>query len=198
MRRIILLISVVVVLIGICILSYSIYQDYKYQKEDEIRLNEYFEKYENIEELSTEVETEKKSETSDISKFVAVLEVPSISLKTGVVMSNDNYTTMNRNVSIYPTSNMPDEENGNFVLFAHNGNSRVSYFKNIHILNYDDVIYIYYNNQKYTYKISDKYDVYMLNRTPLKKKQDKSVITLITCKKGNSDYRTVVVGDLVV
>ena len=111
-------------------------------------------------------------------------------------MSNTSYTTIDRNVSIYPTSDMPNIKNGNFILFAHNGNSRVSYFKNIYKLKNNDEIYIYYNNIKYTYRIIKNYEVAMTDRTPLNK-MDQSIITLITCKSGNDKYRTIVVGEMI-
>ena len=94
-------------------------------------------------------------------------------------------------------SDMPNVDNGNFILFAHNGNSRVSYFRNIHRLKNNDEIYIYYNNVKYTYRIIKNYEVAMTDSTPLNKMKDKSIITLITCKSGNNKYRTVIVGEMV-
>lgn len=198
MKKIFLYISVLIIFMGISMLIYDCYQDKKYNDIDETLLQEFFEDFDNTNEEILQVEEIKEEQqVQDDISYVAVIEIPNISLYTGIVMSNSSFTTMNRNVSIYPTSDMPDIENGNFILFAHNGNSRVSYFRNIHKLKINDEIYIYYNKMKYTYKIIKNYDVAMTDNTPLNKIKDKSIITLITCKSGNNKYRTILVGEMV-
>lgn len=198
MKKIFLVISVLIIFMGASMLIYNQYQDKKYQDTDNELLQEFFEDFDNSNEEISQVEEPKvEQQVQDTTSYLAVIEIPNISLYTGVVMSNSSYTTMNRNVSIYPSSDMPNVDNGNFILFAHNGNSRVSYFRNIHRLKNNDEIYIYYNNVKYTYRIIKNYEVAMTDSTPLNKMKDKSIITLITCKSGNNKYRTVIVGEMV-
>lgn len=198
MKKIFLVISVLIIFMGISILIYNHYQDKKYQDTDQILLQEFFKDFDNSSEEVLQIEELKEEQqVQDTTSYLAVIEIPNISLYTGIVMSNSSYTTMDRNVSVYPTSDMPNIENGNFILFAHNGNSRVSYFRNIHKLKNNDEIYIYYNNVRYVYKIIKNYEVIMTDNTPLNKMKDKSIITLITCKSGNNKYRTVIVGEMV-
>lgn len=198
MNRIIIILGIIILITGVSMLSYSFYQDNKYKNEDKELLNEFFENYEEEKGLEQIDIKEKFISQENFKRYDGVIEIPKISLKTGIVKSDNDYSTMNRYVSIHPKSDMPDYENGNLILFAHNGNSRVSYFKNIYKLNKDDKIFIYYNNQKYTYKVINKYDVYMMDNIPLNRIEDKNIVTLITCKKGNRDYRTIIVGELVV
>lgn len=198
MKKIFLVISVLIIFMGASMLIYNQYQDKKYQDTDNELLQEFFEDFDNSNEEISQVEEPKvEQQVQDTTSYLAVIEIPNISLYTGIVMSNSSYTTMNRNVSIYPSSDMPNVDNGNFILFAHNGNSRVSYFRNIHRLKNNDEIYIYYNNLKYTYRIIKNYEVAMTDSTPLNKMKDKSIITLITCKSGNNKYRTIIVGEMV-
>lgn len=198
MKKIFLVISVLIIFIGASMLIYNHYQDKMYQDRDNKLLQEFFEKFDNSNEEISQVEEPKaEQQVQNNTSYLAVIEIPNISLYTGIVMSNFSYTTMNRNVSIYPSSDMPNVDNGNFILFAHNGNSRVSYFRNIHRLKNNDEIYIYYNNVKYTYRIIKNYEVAMTDSTPLNKMKDKSIITLITCKSGNNKYRTIIVGEMV-
>lgn len=198
MKKIFLVISVLIIFMGASMLIYNQYQDKKYQDTDNELLQEFFEDFDNSNEETSQVEEPKvEQQVQDNTFYLAVIEIPNISLYTGIVMSNSSYTTMNRNVSIYPSSDMPNVDNGNFILFAHNGNSRVSYFRNIHRLKNNDEIYIYYNNLKYTYRIIKNYEVAMTDSTPLNKMKDKSIITLITCKSGNNKYRTIIVGEMV-
>lgn len=199
MKKIFLIISIFIILMGISMLIYNYYQDKKYQDIEKILLQDFFEDFDNSREEDLYVEESKKTEplVQDTIPYLAVIEISNISLYTGVIMSNSSYTTMNRNVSVYPTSDMPNKENGNFILFAHSGNSRSSYFRNIHKLRNNDEIYIYYNNEKYTYRIIEKYEVSMYDNTPLNRMKDRTIITLITCKLGNDKYRTIVVGEMV-
>lgn len=199
MKKVFLIMSIVIVFIGMSILIYSIYQDKQYQNKDKELIEDFFDNYDNSSDTIEEPikEDDNNYQEPDYSSYLAVIEIPSISLKTGIVMSNSNYTTMNRNVSIYPSSDMPDVKNGNFILFAHNGTSRVSYFRNIYKLKNGNDIYIYYNNQQYTYRVIRQYDVAMTDSTPLNKMKDNTIITLITCKSGNNKYRTIIVGELV-
>lgn len=198
MKKAFLIISMLIIFIGIVILIYSIYQDKQFQNKDEELIEDFFDNYDE----SSNIDEETKEDTNNYHKpnyssYLAVIEIPSISLKTGIVNSNSNYTTMNRNVSIYPDSDMPDIKNGNFILFAHNGTSRVSYFRNIYKLKKGNKINIYYNNMQYTYKVIRNYEVTMTNSTPLNKMKNNTIITLITCKNGNNKYRTIIVGELV-
>lgn len=199
MKKILLVISSLIILIGIGILTYSFYQDQKYKNQDTKLLENFFDNYDDSETKVEENITENVTEEPKVKNvsYLAVIEIPSISLNTGIVMSNSSFSTMNRNVSIYPTSDMPNVENGNFILFAHNGSSRVAYFKNISKLKNGNEIFIYYNNEKFTYKVINKYEVAMTDKTPLYKIKDKTIITLITCKSGNNKFRTIIVGELV-
>jgi len=179
-------------IIGVVILGLSMVKDNDYKKEDKRELDNFFNEYNEVK----EEKSEEKNSMTNIS-YSAVIEVPAISLKAGIVMSDKSFKSMDRNVSIYPSSNMPDEKHGNFVLFAHSGNSRVSYFRNIDKLNKDDEIKIYYNKTEYKYKVISKHEVNENDDTPLYKMKDKTIITLITCNNTNDNYRTVVVGEAV-
>ena len=188
MRRILFWLAIILIIIGVCSLNYSYYEDYKFQKEDKAEIDSFFEEFDE----SKENNDNKKSQT-----YEAVIEIPDINLKTGIIKTNNNYTTMNRNVSIYSSSDMPDKEFGNFILFAHSGNSRVSYFKNIHLLNKDNIITIYYHNKQYNYRVIQKYETLMNDSSVLKNDNNNKIITLITCKKNNSKKRIIVIGEIV-
>lgn len=198
MKKVFLIISIMTMFIGASMFIYSFYNDKHIEDKDKELVEEYFKDFdENSKKEEVEETPKEEKKEPDFSSYLAVIEIPSISLKTGIVMSNASYTTMNKNVSIFPTSDMPNVKNGNFVLFAHNGNSVVSYFRNIYKLKNGNDICIYYNGREYKYKVIKKYDVAMTDNTPLNKMKDKTIITLITCKKENNKYRTIVVGELV-
>lgn len=196
MNKFLLVLSILFMILGGSLFIYKIYKSDLYKKEDQKLLIDFFENYKIDSSNETNSDNSIKDSQEVNTSYVAVIEIPEISLKTGIVMSDKDYTTMNRHVSIYPTSDMPDSV-GNFVLFAHNGSSSVSYFKNINKLNNDDEIYVYYKGECYLYKVIKKYNVYMTDMTPTYKMDDKTIITLITCQSENNKYRTIVVGELI-
>ena len=197
MKKVFLVISIMTIFVGASMFIYSFYNDKHIEDKDKELVEEYFNDFDEESKQEEEELVKEEKKEPDFSSYLAVLEIPSLSLKTGIVMSNASYSTMNKNVSIFPTSDMPNIKKGNFVLFAHNGNSAVSYFRNISKLKNGNDISVYYNGREYKYKVIKKYDVIMTDNTPLNKMKDKTIITLITCKKGNNKYRTVVIGELV-
>ena len=91
---------------------------------------------------------------------------------------------------------MPDVVNGNLVLASHNGASYISFFKNLYKLNIDDKVYVYYNGYKYEYSISKIYDTSKDGHIDVYRDNQKTTITLITCKKNTKDTQTVYIGYL--
>ena len=95
------------------------------------------------------------------------------------------------------TSNMPDIINSNLILASHNGNSNVSFFKDLEKLNTDSLIYIYYNGYKYIYKINNYYIVDKTGKVNIKRNKNKNTITLITCKNNTDTKQIVYIGYMI-
>ena len=60
------------------------------------------------------------------------MEIPSISLKTGLVDFKSSENNVNKRVQIIAGSQMPNIKKGNLILAAHSGTSNISYFKNLY------------------------------------------------------------------
>ena len=122
----------------------------------------------------------------DQSNFVAVLEIPKIKLKKGLFDKNSPFNNLKNSIYTLKESTYPkDKEISHLFLASHSGNSKISYFKNLSKLNLNDYIYLYFNNNKYIYKIIDIYEIeksgylnYSYN--------DFNEIILITCKDNSS------------
>lgn len=128
--------------------------------------------------------------------YIAVLEIPSISLKRGLVNPDSYYNNVNYNIQIIEHSTMPDVVNGNLILAGHNGSSYISFFKNLYKVNENEKVYVYYQGYKYEYVINKIYDTPKDGYIEIYRDHDKSAITLITCKKNTKDTQTVYVGYL--
>lgn len=166
-------------------------------KED-IKIEEYIQEtntelVENTDAEKTKEET--KQETPKI-EYLMVLEIPKINLKKGLNNINSKYNNVSYNIQILKESSMPDIENGNLILAGHNGSSSVSFFRNLEKLKKDNDVFIYYNGFKYRYKIDKFYDVNKTGKVSIKREY-KTSITLITCKKGTNDKQVVYIGYLV-
>ena len=87
--------------------------------------------------------------------------------------------------------------NGNVVLAAHNGTARISYFNQFHRLELNDIVYIYHERIKCTYRIDEIYDVKKDGSVEISRDLNQNTLTLITCKKDTNDRQLVVVSYLV-
>lgn len=139
----------------------------------------------------------KETTTSKIDyNYIGVLEIPSISLKRGLVSPDSYYNNVNYNIQIIEHSTMPDVINGNLILAGHNGASYISFFKNLYKLSLDDKVYIYYNGYKYEYTLNNIYDTPKDGNIEIYRDHKKTTLTLITCKKNTKDTQVVYIGYL--
>lgn len=197
MRRKFKIIGQILIVVSLaCRLFYNVYNYFKEEKEVEIADN-YIEETKVIddEEIITENDVQKKESIKQEINYTAVIEIPSINLKRGVVDSTGNFNSINYAISVDKNSNYPDKE-GNFILYAHSGNSNISYFKNLNKVEINDVIYIYHNGVKYEYKIFDKYDIEKTGKAEIYLTNTEKYITLITCSQEQKNKQIVLIGIL--
>lgn len=133
----------------------------------------------------------------DFSKYYAAIEIPSIEMKQGIKKDNGSNKIIDASVASLVTSDMPDVDNGNYVLAGHSGNGNKSYFKDVGTMKENDTIIIYYNAKKYYYKVYNVSEVHETNLTPLERVKDKTIVTLITCKNTDDQYRIIVQASLI-
>ena len=164
-------------------------------------IEEFYKQETKVEFDSTEVEinstqTETKKEESNLYENIAILRIPKINLKRGLVDKNSKYNDIKYNIMIHKSSDSPSEEGGNLILLAHSGNSNISFFKNLYKMKLDDIIYLDYNNNTYKYKLINIYDIEKNGKAPIRKNTTKSSITLITCRN-NTNKQIVLIGELI-
>ena len=91
---------------------------------------------------------------------------------------------------------MPDVENGNFILAGHSGSGYTAFFKNLHKLNNDDLVSVFYGGYEYKYKVVNIYDVEKTGTANIIRNKDKTTLTLITCRH-NTNKQIIVICELV-
>ncbi len=196
-NKIIILIGILFITSSIMFFVYDIYKNTK-KEVQEVKMVENFFEEEPQEEVKEEVKEEEANNSSSPSyNYIAILEIPSINLKRGIVDFNSKYNNVKYNIQIIEHSQMPNVENSNLILAGHNGTSSVSFFKDLYKLKEDSLIYLYYDGYKYIYKLNNYYDTDKDGKVEIIRNRYKTTITLITCKKGTKDKQTVFIGYLV-
>ena len=187
------------ILLGIFLVAYDIYNVYQKINNEKIAIQEFYNNEEIINEKEDNIEeTEVKKETNESPKinYVAVLKIPKINLERGLVNRNSYLNDVKYNIQILKDSDNPDVKNGNVILASHSGNSRVSYFRNLNKLTYEDEVYLIYNGKTYYYRVVDMYDVEKNGTVEIIKNKDTTTLTLITCRH-NTNKQIVVICELV-
>lgn len=129
--------------------------------------------------------------------YVAILEIPQIDLKMGLVGKNSNDNNVDKNIQILDGSEFPNKINTNLILASHSGTSKVSFFNDLYKLSIGDTIYIYYNDYKYIYKLDNIYEIKKTGAVDIIRNKDKNTITLITCKNNDDNTQVIYIGYLI-
>ena len=192
-NNVIVILSILLIMLSILIKINDIYSVKKEKQKDEKIVKEII----NNDDINTVSKTVNTSEYSvkntKGSNYIAVLEIPKIQLKKGLVMSTKNFKSINYAISIDKNSIMPDKV-GNFILYAHSGNSRIAYFRNIKKLNINDDINVFFDGKKYAYTIVKKYEVDKTGKLSIINDGISKYITLTTCSQENKGKQIVIIG----
>lgn len=181
---------------GLSLIVLTIYTTFKTKSEEDIALDNFYieeKQIENTDDTTTEDVVEEKKDTS--INYVAVLRIPKINLKRGLVDRYSKYNNIKYNIMIHKESDTPDKEASNVILVAHSGTAGVAYFRNVDKLSLNDEIYLDYNSKTYSYKINNIYDIEKTGIAPIRKETTKSTITLITCRH-NTNKQIVVIAEI--
>lgn len=176
------------VIVGILIFIFPIIYNKYQEKQEEIKLEYFFE-------VST-IDNYNVIEDTKQEDYIAVLEIPSINLKKGLYAIDSKNNNVNKNIEIIDSSDMPDITKGNFILAGHSGTGRIAFFDDLDKLIIDDTIIVYYKNIKYIYQINNIESI-VKDGTIEIKREFESMITLTTCNQANKNEQLVITGILI-
>ena len=193
--------SIILIMLSFLIALLFFLYTYISNKKIEKNINEYIEQTSVIQNEEqneiVEVQDDDKEETKKKTlNYKAIIEIPSINLKQGIVDVTKNFNSLYYAVSADSSSNYPDEV-GNFILYAHSGNCNYCYFKKLKNVEEGDTVYIYYNGVKYHYEIYDIYNIDKTGKAGVIRTDTEHYVTLITCLQGTNDKQVVYIGKLV-
>lgn len=194
-----IIISFILILFGIGCFVYDWYKDYRKAKHDNEMVETFFEETSILENDSEQTEENKEETTKEetyVDNYIAVLEVPKIDLKRGLVDPDSYRNNVFYNVQIIKHSSMPDKLNSNLILASHSGSGYNAFFKNIYKLKQGDFSYVYYNGYKYIYQVDKIYDEDKDGSIQIKREHDKNTLTFITCSYENKSKQIVIISYL--
>lgn len=178
------IIGILLILIGSSVLIYRYYENKETKQIEDNSVEVFFEEEIHDEEIKQEEPKEEKTQV--IINYVAILEIPKINLKRGLVDKNSYLNNVDRNIYTLKETIYPNDESVSHILLAsHSGNSSVSFFRNLKRLDNNDLIYLYYNNVKYTYEVYKHYEIEKTGTMKMDLSNEDD-ITLITCKSNTN------------
>lgn len=189
------------ILVGLSIpLSKNIYEDQLNRNENK-KIEKFFKDSTTEEKINNNTIEEKdlseRKNEDKSSEYIGILEIPSISFKRGFVAKNDKSNNISENIQILKESDMPDVDRGNFIIAGHSGSGRIAFFKNLHCIKFNDLIHIYYNQVKYTYRVVDFYIEPKVGNIHIYRNKEKTTLTLTTCNQDKKDSQIVIISELV-
>ena len=134
-------------------------------------------------------------EKEEENPFVAILEIPKIKLKRGLYAIDNPLSNIDKNIIFLDKSDMPDVKNSRVIIVGHSGTPHNAYFNKLFKLKHKDKIYLYYEEKKYTYQITDIYEVIKCGHIAFESNRNQKTLTLVTCKGTNKQL--VVVSTLI-
>ena len=147
--------------------------------------------------LDNNVPEEDKNENDyTYEEYLGIIEINKINLYKGFYKKESSLNNVKFNLYVLPVSSYPDVDKGNLIIAGHSGNYNNSYFANLYLLELGDDINIYYNNNKYVYKITKIYNEEKTGTVRILRNRDKTSLTLITCTKDDDYHQTVYIAEL--
>ena len=176
-----LIISIIVIIAIIYFVSLHFYNISKQEKISNQIMNNY-----NLSKLYTNIpSTSIKDNANDNPNGIfCTIEIPKINLSYPV------FNTLNEELlKISPCKFYGNnlDENDNICIAGHNYDNG-KFFSNISLLQPNDEIYIYYNNEKFPYIVTSNYEVEANDLSPIFNfDKNRKVLTLVTCNNLNNN-----------
>ena len=198
-NRTIVIIAFIAIISGVLIISADYLEGKKERAYQKISISLYNESHDNTPqniEQPEEPEEEPYVPTPNPSGYLGILT------QLEIIVGNDEKEqisvkeNVSKNLTFLSPSNYPDEKNGNVILVAHSGTTRIAYFKNLYQLKVGDIAKIEYKGHLYTYKIDNIYNETKDGNVTIYRDTTKQTLTMITCTKNDNTKQTIYIAYL--
>lgn len=189
-RKSVTCISLLFIGCGISYFCFDKFNGIKDLSNNELLIGKYFKR----EEANNEEKTTITNSRDEKNEYIAILEIPKINFKRGLYKQDSPESELSKNIIFLDSSDMPDKDNSRVIIIGHSGAPSNAYFKNLYKLSLKDTLSLYYNNIKYSYKVTDIYEIKKTGTLALESNKESKTLTLVTCK--GLDKQLVIVSTL--
>lgn len=197
-NRTIVIIAFIAIIGGLLIISADYLKGKKDRAYQKVSISLYNEKnnHDNTPQNIEETEEEPYVPTPNPNGYLGILTIDKINLQQGFFDKNNEHNNVSENLTFLSPSNYPDEKNGNVILVAHSGVTRIAYFKKLYQLKVGDIAKVEYNGHLYTYKIDNIYNETKDGNVTIYRDTNKQTLTMITCTKNDNTKQTIYIAYL--
>lgn len=125
--------------------------------------------------------------------YIGFIEIPVMNVKLPIYLGANEENMKKGAVHLTETSYPINGVHTNCVLAAHRGYSKAEMFRNIELLTPGDVVYIHNIWEKMTYQVKKCCVILPTDTKWLEIKEDKELLTLLTCHPYRHNYQRYVV-----
>ena len=187
-NRTIVIIAFIAIISGVLIISADYLEGKKERAYQKISISLYNESHDNT--------PQNIVPTPNPSGYLGILTIDKVNLQQGFYDKTNEHNNVSENLTFLSPSNYPDEKNGNVILVAHSGTTRIAYFKNLYQLKVGDIAKIEYKGHLYTYKIDNIYNETKDGNVTIYRDTTKQTLTMITCTKNDNTKQTIYIAYL--
>ena len=196
-NRAIVILAFIAIIGGLLIISAYYLKGKKGSAYQKISISLYNEAHDNTpQNLESTSEEDPYIPTPNPNGYLGILTIDKINLQQGFYDKNNQHNNVSENLTFLAPSNYPDEKNGNVILVAHSGVTRIAYFKNLYQLKVGDIAKVEYKGHLYTYKIDNIYNETKDGNVTIYRDTTKQTLTMITCTKNDNTKQTVYIAYL--
>ena len=198
-NRTIVIIAFIAIIGGLLIISSDYLKGKKDKAYQKVSISLYSESEDNTPQNIEEPEQPEEEPyvpTPNPSGYLGILTIDKINLQQGFYDKDYKDNNVSKNLTFLSPSNYPDEKNGNVILVAHSGVTRIAYFRNLYKLKVGDIAKIEYKGHLYTYKIDNIYNETKDGNVTIYRDTNRKTLTMITCTKNNNTKQTIYIAYL--
>lgn len=125
------------------------------------------------------------------NNIIGSLKIKKLNINENLYKINSEDNNVDKHVTILKESILPENDNSIVFIAAHSGTGEIAYFKNLNLLEENDIINLELNNKKYIYTVKSIWEEPKNGYINVNKENEKQLI-LTTCSPTNNRKQLIV------
>lgn len=184
-NKIIVVFIILLVIISGIFICKTIEDNQKIKEEDEL-ITSFFDLDKEIPKDTNDNQSKVSDDNQKIKEeYVGVLQIPSINLQKGFYKESSKKNTVDIGLEVISGSQMPNIQDSELVIAGHSGSGYLAFFKELDKVEKGSLIYVYYDEIKYTYKLEETTITDKDGEIKIEKDTNSQTLILTTCNPNN-------------